>query len=230
VTRIQAFDDRFWLLGPLVWVLAIEYFVVQVVVATAWPRPYDWLHDPISDLGNTACGEYDHRWVCSPRHAAMNLSLIALGSLMIAGAPLIYQEFRERRLGWTGFAGMALAGAGTLVVGLVPENVDLGVHSAAAAAGPLVAGNIALIILSYTLELPRGPRLYTRGSGVVGLIALGFFALGLLGAGDYLGLGKGGMERLAAYPQSLWLVCFGGYMSRKRYADRRRRPPPLALQ
>ena len=85
VTRVQTFDNRFWLLGPVIWFLAIEFYVVQVVVATAWTRPYDWLRDPISDLGNTACKEYHHRWVCSPWHGAMNLSFIALGGLMIAG-------------------------------------------------------------------------------------------------------------------------------------------------
>jgi hypothetical protein len=45
---------------------------------------------------------------------------------------------------------MALAGAGTCVVGLFPENVDLAVHSVGA--GPFVAGNIALIILSCTVR------------------------------------------------------------------------------
>ena len=53
---------------------------------------------------------------------------------------MIYQEFRERRLGWTGFAAMAVAGAGTCIVGVVHENVDLAVHSFGAAVGPFFVG------------------------------------------------------------------------------------------
>jgi hypothetical protein len=29
----------------------------------------------------------------------------------------------------------------------------------------------------------------------------------------YLGLGEGGMERIVAYPQTLWLIFFGTYLS-----------------
>jgi hypothetical protein len=34
----------------------------------------------------------------------------------------------------------------------------------------------------------------------------------LFASGNYFGLGRGGMERLIAYPTLLWSVAFGGYL------------------
>src|ERR1700747_1777666 len=41
-------------LGGLCWVLAlVQNLLVQFWVASAWPPPYDWSRNYISDLGNT---------------------------------------------------------------------------------------------------------------------------------------------------------------------------------
>ena len=213
--RLKSFTDRYPYLGPLIWVATLEYFVVQYVVATNWPSPYSLLRNPISDLGNTSCGLYDGRQVCSPQYPLMNLAFVGLGVLMVVGAPLIHQEFRERRLATLGFCGMAIAGLGTVLVGLAPENVNLTVH-VFGAAGPFVVGNVALVILSCTLMMSMSVRVVTGLSGGIGLLGLCFFALGV-----DLGLGQGGMERVAAYPQTLWLIIFGIYMSRNHYLKRR---------
>jgi hypothetical membrane protein len=53
--------------GAVVWVLTIQYFVVQVAVAVDWSHAYSWSENTISDLGNTRCGRYDGRPVCSRR-------------------------------------------------------------------------------------------------------------------------------------------------------------------
>ena len=41
-------------------------------------------------------------------------------------------------------------------------------------------------------------------SGVIGLLATGLFV-----SGHYVGIGVGGVERVAAYPLSLWLIVDG---------------------
>jgi hypothetical protein len=38
----------------------------------------------------------------------------------------------------------------------------------------------------------------------------------------YLGLGAGATERIAAYPETIWLIGFGGYLLRTQRADRAR--------
>ena len=209
--RITIFYDRHPLVGPLFWITSAQYFITQLAVAGQWTQSYSIAHNTISDLGNTICGVYDSRYVCSPAHAWMDASFIVLGLTMMAGSGLIYQEFRERRGSAPGFSGMALAGFGTVLVGLFPENTIGSLHFFGALL-PFLIGNLAMIILGASLSLPRVLKLYTILSGAVSLIALVGFE-----THTYIGLGSGGMERIVAYPQTLWLIVFGLYMSRNHY-------------
>jgi len=222
--RLRSFTDRYPYLGPIIWFATVEYFVIQYVVASGWPTPYSLLRNPISDLGNTGCGAYDGRPVCSPQHRLMNFAFIGLGLLIAVGAPLIRQEFRERRLALLGFCGMVIAGLGTALVGLSPENVNHTLH-VIGAAGPFLVGNMALIILAFTLTMPTGMTVFTGIAGGVGLVGLSLFA-----AGADVGVGQGGIERVAAYPQTIWLIVFGLYMSTSHYLRRRRMRRELGLQ
>src|SRR4051812_14625263 len=107
--RIKIFTDRYPFLGPVIWLLSTQYFMIQMIVAAAWKSPsYSWRFNTISDLGNTACNLADGRVVCSPLHGLMNLSFITLGIIMACGSLLIYQEFRERLGTLFGFSLMAL--------------------------------------------------------------------------------------------------------------------------
>ena len=217
--RFRTFTDRYPYLGPIIWLLNVQYFVVQVMVAVAWPVPYNWLRDAISDLGNTACGVYSDHYVCSPMHSIMNASFISLGMAMLIGSVLISQEFRGRRGRGLGFDGMAIAGVGTLLVGLFPENTIGLLHTTGALLAFLI-GNLAIVAFGLYLDLPKSFRRYTLTSGIVSLTALT-----LLLTNHRLGLGFGGMERLTGYPQTVWLIAFGAYMSRNHYLARHGRQP-----
>lgn len=107
---------------------------------------------------------------------------------------------------------MALAGFGTLLVGLFPENTIGGLHYLGAML-PFLIGNIGVIILGLALNVPKWLKIYSVLTGVVTLTALVLFV-----THSYFGLGIGGMERLASYPQTLWLIVFGIFVSRDRYA------------
>lgn len=216
-SKIKTFTDRHPLAGPYLWMLSIQYFAVQAVSAMAWKAHYSLLSNTISDLGNTACGLYGDRPVCSPLHGLMNASFILLGVTMYFGAILIYQEFRKNPATALGFNFMALAGVGTLLIGLFPENTVSGLHILGAAL-PFLIGNVGMVILSLSLTIPKPLRYYTFLSGATSLIALV-----LLVTNHYLGLGIGGMERITAYPQTLWLIVFGVYISRNRTQTPRKR-------
>lgn len=205
---IVTFADRFPLVGPLFWAVSVQYFVTMLVVALDWPTGYSALQNTISDLGNTSCGTYGGRYVCSPLHVWMNASFIVLGVTMVAGAVLIYQEFRKSRGSAWGFGAMAAAGVGTILVGIFAENTNSSLHEFGSML-PFVIGNVGLVVLGKTLDIPRRFRQYTIASGVVSLAALVLFVSGM-----YLGLGRGGMERVVAFPQTIWLIVFGLYMSR----------------
>ncbi len=196
--------------GAIAWVVAVQFFITQIVVATAWPRHFSLSSDYISDLGNTFCGAYpagSAHTVCSPWHLAMNTSFLVLGVTMIIGAWLSRSAFPR---GWVRELAMALftlAGVGVFVVGVYPENTDNAKHVLGAGLN-FVAGNIAMIV--YGLALAQRPA--ERGLiAVFSLLAggLGLLATLLFVSGHFLGIGLGGMERVAAYPMTVWQIVIG---------------------
>lgn len=206
--RIRLFVERHPVVGPIMWLSSVQFFVVQVVVASAWRPPYDWRLDAISDLGAAGCGRFDGRNVCSPLHPLMNVSLVLLGLSMAIGSVLNYQEFRASR---AGFSLMGAAGVGAILVGLFPEDGIYPAHITGADLAFLLS-NVALIVFGVRLGLPRWFSWYSIGSGAVALVALCLFL-----SHNRLFLGLGGMERVVAYPMTIWLIVFGLYMLNSRH-------------
>lgn len=213
--KVIIFRNRYPLLGPIFWLLSLQYFLVQGVVAEAWAAPFSLAKNAISDLGNTACAPYADRYVCSPLHGLMNSSFVIMGVTIVLGSLLIPEEFRQNKLSRVGFHFMSLAGVGTVLVGLFPENSVSALHFLGAVL-PFFFGNVALVIFSFSLGLPPFFRYYTLASGVIALIAFILFVFD-----RYMGFGLGGMERLVAYPQTIWLIAFGAYISVNHYRERR---------
>lgn len=211
---IKTFTDRYPFIGPAMWMLSIQYYLIQVVVAASFRIHYSLAHNTISDLGNTACGNYGGRFVCSPLHSLMNASFIALGIFMAAGSLLIYQEFKKTTTTLVGFSFMAVAGIGTLLVGIFPENTINILHLTGALL-PFFVGNVGIVVLGFALDIPKSLHVYTLATGFISLIALVFFV-----THTYLGIGIGGMERITAYPQTMWLIVFGIYISKNHIMKR----------
>lgn len=193
-------------LGALLWASSIQFFVAQVVVALGWDTPYRLATRYISDLGNTACAPYpvgSATFVCSPWHAGMNASFIVLGLTMAIGAGLLTDAFRAGWLRTTGLVFVALAGAGVLVVGLFPENENIAAHTFGAGLN-FICGNLGMIALGFA---GSGSWRFDRVSQAMG--GLGLLGTALFVEGVFLGLGQGGMERVAAYPLTVWLTGAG---------------------
>jgi hypothetical membrane protein len=195
--------------GALAWLLAAQFYVAQVVVASAWAMPFSVKTRFISDLGNTACGPYPNSSsviVCSPWHAAMNASFIVVGITMAAGAILTRRAFTA---GWRRGLAIVLfvaAGAGVVMVGVYPENENITMHSMGAGIN-FVGGNLALVLFGLAVQSTSSRRQFKWFSvtaGMVGLIATGLFA-----ARYDLGLGPGGIERFAAYTTTTWQIVAG---------------------
>jgi hypothetical membrane protein len=216
---VGGFSDRYPWLGPLVFMLASLYFVAQIAVAWVWNPPYSIVDNTISDLGNTACGRYDGVYVCSPRHVLMNVTIVLLGVVMAAGSLLIYHEFSEktrleRLAAVIGFTLMAIGGVGAALVGIFPENTLHAMHVTGAGIA-IIAGNVAIFVLGLALlDLPEGLRRFMLVFSALSLIALICF-----GSHKYFGIGAGTMERIAAYPETLWLIVFGLWISRTHPGD-----------
>jgi hypothetical membrane protein len=203
VAGVGEFTDRHPLVGPAVLISASLYFLAQVVAAWVWNPPYSVVTNTISDLGRTT----------APRHALMNAAFVLLGVVMSLGSLFIYQEFRQvsllqRRGAMVGFTVMGVAGVGAVLVGAFPENANHAVHLTGAALA-IGGGIVAMFVLGWVLELPVRLGTFARGLAPVAMTALVLFACHR----DF-GLGRGTMERLAAYPVTIWLIAFGCYMAR----------------
>ncbi|HLX89724.1 MAG TPA: DUF998 domain-containing protein [Acidimicrobiales bacterium] len=224
-SRIKTFSDRHLWLGPAVWILAVFYFLAQVFVGWVFRPSYSVVTNYISDLGNTACARYEGAMVCSPRHAVMNIAFIGLGVVMAVGSLLMYQEFREedeaeRRAALVGFSCLALSGVGAVLVGCSPENTNHTLHYVGAALA-IGVGNLGIFVLGCVLPVPEALRQFMLFFAALSIVALICFA-----GHHYFGLGKGGMERIAAYPETIWMIRFGMYMTRNHYSHAAVRPPP----
>jgi hypothetical membrane protein len=189
-------------LGLVLWALIVQYYIVQAIAAGAWKAPFSIAHNTISDLGNTACGAYGTRYVCSPLHGVMNGSFVVLGLLMAAGAFAVYKALPKTWASRIGLGCIAVAGLGSMLVGFFPENTVSALHILGAALSFSV-GNIGLVILSFVPGIPKPLRLYAAVSGLIAMLALAAFL-----SHSYFRLGIGGMERIVAYPQSIWLIIF----------------------
>lgn len=199
-------SGRYKKLGPVVYASSIQFFAVQVFVAMGWAPPYSLSRDTISDLGNTACGAFNARFVCSPLHGLMNASFIVLGVAMTAGSLLISRQSAKSRATNLGFSAMAISGIGVIIVGMYPENSVPAFHGLGAAIA-FTIGNAALIIMAAAPLLPVALRVYSCLSGMLAILALAIYS-----SGHYLGLGEGGIERVVAYPQAVWLVVIGLFL------------------
>ncbi len=193
-------------LGPVLYVAGMQYFAVQLLVALRWPRPYDISRDTISDLGNTVCGTWNGRYVCSPLHDLMNGSFIVLGITMLLGSVLIFRHYGKGRIAAAGFTAMGLSGLGAVMVGVFPENSVPALHGLGSVL-PFTLGNAALVAMATSLAMPLLLRLCVSLSGVAALLALAAYA-----SSHYLGLGEGGIERVVAYPQTICLAVIGCYL------------------
>jgi hypothetical membrane protein len=192
--------------GPYLWIASVQYLLMQWVVASAWRNPtYSWRNNAISDLGATMCGTFAARYMCSPNHLLMNISFVVLGLTTLVGAALLYRQFAVNRGSRIGFAMLAVAGFGTALVGIFPEDADIVLHGFGAGLS-FFLGDAALVVLGLSLAIPRWLKVFSVLSGVVSLLALGSYS-----TGHFFFLGLGGIERLAGYPQTLWLIVFGVY-------------------
>jgi hypothetical membrane protein len=218
LVRIRFFTDRYDWMGPVIVVLSSWYFAAQVLVAWVFRPHYSFVSNAISDLGNTGCPPSNSD-ICSPLYGVMDASIVILGLAMLVGSVLIFSEFsfsqhrRESAAAIAGFVCLALGGLGAILVGVVPENVNTAHLHTVGTAMAIGFGQLAILILGLVLrEIENWLREFMLVTSLVVLLA------GIAIAGKHqFGIGGGALERLAQYPESVWLIIFGFYISRNHY-------------
>ncbi len=181
--------ERDSLAGTLVFVGAAQ-FMIFLIIAEAVFKGYSVSQNYISDLGNYSLSP------STPHALIFNSSIIVMGLLLIAGGALLWSKDRVSRV-LSAF--IALSGIGAAGVGFFPEGSPYHLHTA-----------FSLIVFLFASLASYPATFYKRGGspawpvlGTLGLVALVLFASGISG-----GLGKGGMERMIAYPNLIWAIGF----------------------
>jgi hypothetical membrane protein len=151
----------------------------------------------VSDLGAN-CPNGGACYV-PPSSVLFDTSTAILGVAFLAGSYFIERAFR-----WNpATILLALAGIGSLGVGLFPETTGI-FHSIFILVAFLFAG-LSAVLLS---RFQKKPMSYF--AIILGLTTLAMLALVI--AGVNLGLGNGGIERMVIYPVLLSFVGLGGHL------------------
>ncbi|WP_426998351.1 DUF998 domain-containing protein [Pseudarthrobacter sp. N5] len=224
-------------LGAWAKLSVVQYFVAEAAVISAWGgrQPYDRRSGFISDLGAVSCGSYQDRDVCSPLHLLMNASFVVQGLGMLLGAVLLSSALlciaaqtgarvpagaghRLPRIGAVAARVLTgVAGAGTMIVGLVPEDLRSAWHFAGALMF-FIGGSVALLLLGW-LWLKRTP---------VGwfVLACGGVSFAALVTGGLTGMqvaDPGTLERLMGYPITIGLATVGLVIAQRVRQERQAR-------
>jgi hypothetical membrane protein len=211
----------------------LQYFVAESAVIGAWAgsQPYDRRTGYISDLGAVHCGIYAGRDVCSPLHWLMNASFVVQGLGMLLGALLLAsgllcvaararaQVLPGRRKPWLTAIWVRIltgtAGAGTIIVGLVPEDAGSALHFVGAVVY-FLAGGAALLLLGilWLRQTPLG--WFILVCGVVSLAALVTGGLTGMDVPE-----PGTLERLMGYPVTVGVAAAGLVIAQRVHWHRR---------
>lgn len=195
------------------WIGAAVALLAQVLVAGAWPEPYSWAHNTISDLGATTCGFADsgsavERTVCSPLHLVANAATVGNGLLLAAGAVAVTRA-PARPLGVVGPVLLAVGGALVVGVGLTPLDVAPDAHEVFALAQAPVqwTGMVLAAVAAARAGRPVLAAL-TITATVVSVVGLGLF-VSAIGGGAASAAGIGTVERIAFDTLTVWGVLAG---------------------
>ncbi|SMQ64873.1 Protein of unknown function [Devosia lucknowensis] len=197
--------------GAICWLLSAEFFAAQLIAHLAAPGHDLFLYD-ISLLGISSCGVFEvatsgnSDLVCSPLHHVFNVGIVLQGALIILGVWLTRNLWPTDLFASWGLLLLGLGGIGAMMVGAFPVDDHMLLHivgAVTAIAGP----GVAFLLLARSLW-DHAPSL-ARWTLMVGVIVL------LAGLGHALGgqpFGRGTMERLAVWPQTLWYIGLGAAM------------------
>ena len=211
----------------------LQYFAAEAAVAMAWsgPRPYDLRTGYISDLGALHCGTFSGRDVCSPLNWLMNASFVVQGLGLLVGAVMLTSGLLRvgarpgTRVGW-GRRGPWLAaaavrrltgaaGAGTVVVGLVPEDAGSPWHYAGAVTY-FVTGGAALLVLGLLWLRKTGMAWFLVACGGVSLAAVATGGLTRMMVPE-----PGTLERLMGYPVTVGMAAAGLVIAQRVHRHRK---------
>jgi len=195
--------------GALAILAALQWIVIEAIVAAAWTNPaYSYAVNYISDLGTTVCGgDFQGRVLCSPLNPLMNGSFAAQGILFAIAAILLAPLLSGRGRAVVTVLGI-LNGVGLVLVALfhgesTGPSAGLIIHIAGAGVAILAANVLAIFvgIRSGRLGAPLSYRIVSIALGAGGIVSELF-----QGAFPEIG---GALERGGVYSFLIWQAVTG---------------------
>ncbi|MEM5834310.1 MAG: DUF998 domain-containing protein [Candidatus Aenigmatarchaeota archaeon] len=183
--------DRRNVAGILIFVASAQFIIALKIAEALYPN-YNVSSNYISDLG------------VGPSAFIFNSSVFLLGFLALISAYFLLIEKERKDFLFC----LVLAGIGAMGVGIFTE--DFGLLHTIFSFITFFFGALASIF-SYKTQKSTFSLLFL----LLGSISL--ISLILFGLGADLGLGKGGMERMIAYPILIWALGFGAYTAKEKY-------------
>jgi hypothetical membrane protein len=190
-------------LGAIFWVLTAEFFLAQFIAQAAWPEYSMAMHD-ISVLGLVSCPPAGPM-TCSPLNLLFNGGIILNGVLIVLGIWFTRTLWPAGAL-TTATLWLLVIGGGdsSMLVGLFPLDVSLPMHMIGATLALFVACFGIMLMGAIHWRTHRGFAAYSLATGAICLAAFVIYVMEI-----YLGLGRGTMERIAAWPHTVWYIVTG---------------------
>jgi hypothetical membrane protein len=188
------------LAGTLIFVGTAQFILFATVAEALYPD-YSISNNYISDLG------------VGPSAPLFNSSVLVLGLSVVASVYLLRHVY-GKHLVFLIF--LFLCGIGAVGAGLFPANLSV-IHQFFS----MLAFLFGALSAVASLKIQKSPFSYI--AAILGLFSLVAFAMFTFSeylfyvhsVAHYFNLGKGGLERMIAYPIFLWALGFGGHLAGK---------------
>lgn len=200
------------LIGAILWILCLQFFIFERIVAARYFPSYNFNHQLISDLGDTTCSLNISPIICSQRHVLMNLSFLIQGVLMCAGALLVRRAFTSRIAFNVATGALLASGVGVFWMGAAPADIATQLHNIVMNLY-LLAGGLGVLIFAVMLFTVPGEMPIL---GIISIVTGGAIFLGSVLTAtnggrsvERLGMPQGFAQRLAGYGIPIWLAIMG---------------------
>ncbi|QQK77110.1 DUF998 domain-containing protein [Salicibibacter cibarius] len=147
-------------IGFICWISLSVYFIIDYLVIQATTTPYNFLEQPMSDLGVTTCGTDTYVLssleICSPYHLLMNWTFTFTGIVIFVGAIFLHQFWQDNRKTRIATIFLIIFGFSYTMAGIFPADVNFLWHTLPSIPGMIVQiPALILIALSIRKEMPK---------------------------------------------------------------------------
>lgn len=195
--------------GALSWITLLCYFVIEYIVIQSSTAPYNFLKQPMSDLGVTACGKNTYELaayeICSPHHLVMNWTFTLTGIMIFTGAIFLHSFWPNNRKIKIATVLFVIFGLSYSVSGIFPADINFLIHTFASLPGMFVQIP-ALIIIGKAIKntMPKLSK-WTYFCLTLNLLSLLFIFLQPV----FPELPGGLMQRMLYASVWLWMIITG---------------------